>query len=42
MGRLTGHPNIVSVLQVGETESGYLYLVMPYHRQGSLQARIRG
>jgi non-specific serine/threonine protein kinase len=41
MGRLTGHPNIVSVLQVGETESGYLYLVMPYHRQGSLQARIQ-
>src|SRR5690242_16542859 len=23
MGRLTGHPNIVAVLQVGETESGH-------------------
>ena len=31
MGRLTGHPNIVGVLQVGETESGYPYLVMPYY-----------
>jgi predicted ATPase/serine/threonine protein kinase len=41
MGRLTGHPNIVGVLQVGETKSGYPYLVMQYHRQGSLEARIR-
>jgi non-specific serine/threonine protein kinase len=41
MGRLTGHPNIVGVLQVGETGSGYPYLVMQYHRQGSLEARIR-
>jgi non-specific serine/threonine protein kinase len=29
------------VLQVGETQSGYPYLVMQYHRQGSLEARIR-
>ncbi|WP_051574668.1 protein kinase [Mycobacterium sp. URHB0044] len=41
MGRLTGHPNIVGVLQVGETESGYPYLVMQYHRKGSLEDRIR-
>jgi non-specific serine/threonine protein kinase len=41
MGRLTGHPNIVGVLQVGETKSGYPYLVMQYHRKGSLEARIR-
>jgi predicted ATPase len=41
MGRLTGHPNIVGVLQVGETESGYPYLVMQYHREGSLEGRIR-
>jgi serine/threonine-protein kinase PknK len=41
MGRLTGHPNIVGVLQVGETQSGYPYLVMPYHQKGSLEARIR-
>jgi len=41
MGRLTGHPNIVAVLQVGETQSGYPYLVMPYHQKGSLEARIR-
>jgi non-specific serine/threonine protein kinase len=42
MGRLTGHPNIVGVLQVGETESGYPYLVMQCHRHGSVEARIRG
>ncbi|MEU6191462.1 protein kinase [Nocardia sp. NPDC047038] len=42
MMRLTGHPNIVGVLKVGETESGRLYLAMPYHRRGSLDARIRG
>ncbi|MFE3280296.1 protein kinase [Nocardia sp. NPDC059239] len=41
MGRLTGHPNIIGVLEVGETETGRPYLVMPYHPQGSLDARIR-
>ncbi|MET8774934.1 protein kinase [Nocardia sp. NPDC004654] len=41
MGRLTGHPNIVGVLQIGETASGHPYLVMPYYRRGSLEARIR-
>ncbi|MGF6889344.1 putative ATPase/DNA-binding NarL/FixJ family response regulator [Nocardia sp. GAS34] len=41
MGRLTGHPNIVGVLQVGQTESGRPYLVMQYHERGSLDARIR-
>ncbi|MGW5152050.1 protein kinase domain-containing protein [Rhodococcus koreensis] len=41
MGRLTGHPNITGVLQVGSTDSGRPYLVMPYHPQGSLDARIR-
>jgi non-specific serine/threonine protein kinase len=41
MGRLTGHPNIVGVLHVGETGSGYLYLVMQYHQRGSLHARIQ-
>lgn len=41
MGRLTGHPNIVGVLQIGETKSGYPFLVMQYHRRGSLEARIR-
>ena len=40
MGVLTGHPNIVGVLHVGETESGHPYLAMQYHRPGSLDARI--
>ncbi|MGW5113790.1 protein kinase domain-containing protein [Nocardia sp. NPDC004123] len=42
MGRLTGHPNIVTMLQAGATASGRPYLVMPYHAVGSLEARIRG
>ncbi|OYD60757.1 protein kinase domain-containing protein [Rhodococcus sp. OK302] len=41
MGRLTGHPNIVGVLEVGVTDTGRPYLVMPYHSQGSVDARIR-
>ncbi|MCZ4558181.1 protein kinase [Rhodococcus maanshanensis] len=41
MGRLTGHPNIVNVLQVGTTASGHPYIVMPYHAQRSLDVRIR-
>ncbi len=31
MGRLTGHPNIVPVLEVGVTASGRPYLLMPYY-----------
>ncbi|GAF43667.1 protein kinase domain-containing protein [Rhodococcus wratislaviensis] len=41
MGRLTGHPNIVNVLHVGATGTGRPYLVMQYHPQDSLEARIR-
>ncbi|MDV8071046.1 protein kinase [Rhodococcus sp. IEGM 1366] len=41
MGRLTGHPNIMSVLQIGTTDSGSPYLVMPYFPEGSLSIRIR-
>ncbi|QSE93761.1 protein kinase [Rhodococcus pseudokoreensis] len=41
MGRLTGHPNVVSVLEVGVTDSGLPFLVMPYYPQDSLDARIR-
>ncbi|MFI6433237.1 protein kinase [Rhodococcus oryzae] len=41
MGRLTGHPNIVNVLQVGTTASGLPYLVMPYHPRRSLDLRLR-
>ncbi|WP_228003130.1 protein kinase domain-containing protein [Nocardia australiensis] len=41
MGRLTGHPNIVTVLQTGTTASGRPYLVMPYHPLDPLEARIR-
>ncbi|OYD70514.1 non-specific serine/threonine protein kinase [Rhodococcus sp. OK302] len=41
MGRLTGHPNIVGVLEVGVTDTGRPYLVMAYHSQGSVDARIR-
>ncbi|MEV5839349.1 protein kinase [Nocardia sp. NPDC052112] len=41
MGRLTGHPNIVTVLEAGATATGRPYLVMPYHRLDSLDAWIR-
>ena len=41
MGRLSGHPHIVNVMQVGTTVSGRPYLVMQYHRRDSLDARIR-
>ncbi|PQP19185.1 protein kinase domain-containing protein [Rhodococcus opacus] len=41
MGRLTGHPNIVNVLQVGATDSDLPYIVMPFHPQDSLDKRIR-
>jgi serine/threonine-protein kinase PknK len=41
MGRMSGHPNIVDLYQVGVTGRGRPYLVMPYHAHGSLDARIR-
>jgi serine/threonine protein kinase len=40
MGGLSGHPNIVNLLQVGVTESNRPYIVMPYHAAGSLAARV--
>ena len=41
MGRLSGHPNIVTILQVGATTSGRPYIVMPYYPKNSLEALIR-
>ncbi|WP_433724306.1 protein kinase domain-containing protein [Nocardia sp. CA-129566] len=41
MGKLSGHPNIVSVFEVGSTATGRPYIVMPYHSHGSLDARIQ-
>src|SRR6476469_2862599 len=38
---LSGHPNIVNILQVGVTESRRPYIVIPYHAAGSLAQRIR-
>ncbi|MDI9914777.1 protein kinase [Rhodococcus sp. IEGM 1379] len=40
-GRLTGHPNIVTVLHAGVTDNGRPFTVMPYYSQDSLDARIR-
>src|SRR6476661_359418 len=41
MGRLSGHPHIVTILQVGTTPGGRPYIVMPCHGKGSLEALIR-
>ncbi|MEP9416098.1 protein kinase [Gordonia sp. VNQ95] len=41
MGRLSGHPNIVNILEIGSTPSGMPYIVMPFHPHDSLDARIR-
>ncbi|NKY25263.1 protein kinase domain-containing protein [Nocardia gamkensis] len=41
MGRLTAHPNIVTVLETGAIGSGQPFLVMPYHPLNSLDAWIR-
>ena len=41
MGALSGHPNIVNILQVGVTESNRPFIVMPYHAMGSLAERVR-
>lgn len=40
MGKLSGHPNIENILQVGVTESNRPYIVMPYHEAGSLAQRL--
>ncbi|MRH87782.1 protein kinase [Nocardia sp. SYP-A9097] len=41
MGRLTGHPNLVTVLAAGVTSGGRPYVAMPYYPVDSLDARIR-
>jgi ATP/maltotriose-dependent transcriptional regulator MalT len=41
MGRLSGHPNIVNVLEVGATPSGRPFIVLQYAPHGSLDALIR-
>ncbi|MBH0779101.1 protein kinase [Nocardia sp. NEAU-351] len=41
MGRLSGHPNIVDILQVDVTPSGMPFIVMPYCTRGSLEQLIR-
>src|SRR5262245_51018242 len=41
MGGLSGHPNIVNILQVGVTEGNRPYIVMPYHAADSLAQRLR-
>lgn len=41
MGRLSGHPNIVNVLEVGSTPAGHPFIVMQFHPHDSLDGRIR-
>lgn len=42
MATLTGHPNILPVLQIGQTTTGHPFLVMPFCPLGSWQERIAG
>ena len=41
MGRLSGHPHIMNILQVGVLASGRPFIVMPYHAKDSLEVLIR-
>ncbi|MET7772219.1 protein kinase [Nocardia sp. NPDC005366] len=41
MGKLSGHPNIVSILFSGVLTAGRPYIVMPFHARKSLQDSIR-
>ena len=41
MGRLSGHPHIMTILQVGVLASGRPFIVMPYHAKDSLDVLIR-
>ncbi|WP_433709352.1 protein kinase domain-containing protein [Nocardia sp. CA-084685] len=41
LGKLSGHPNIVTVLHADVTVTGRPYLVMPYHSRGSLAEILR-
>ena len=41
MGRLTGHPHIVTVLESGVTPEGNPYLTTPFYERGTLADRIR-
>ncbi|WP_238391588.1 protein kinase [Mycolicibacterium sp. CBMA 311] len=41
MGKLSGHPNVVTIHDVGATPSGRPFIVMEYHRRDSLHALIR-
>ncbi|WP_216895982.1 serine/threonine-protein kinase [Nocardia alni] len=40
LGRLSGHPHILQVLQADITATGRPYIVMPYHAQGSLDRML--
>ncbi len=42
MGRVSGHPNVVSVLHSGRTSTGRPYIVMPYHSRDTVEAWING
>ncbi|KAB8185700.1 protein kinase [Nonomuraea phyllanthi] len=40
-GRLTGHPNVVTVFDTGVTSSGKPYIAMDFFEHGSLRDRVR-
>ncbi|MFI7632562.1 serine/threonine-protein kinase [Nonomuraea sp. NPDC049400] len=40
-GRLTGHPNVVTVFDTGVTRSGKPYIAMDFFENGSLRDKVR-
>ncbi|MEU4327094.1 serine/threonine-protein kinase [Nonomuraea dietziae] len=40
-GRLTGHPNVVTVFDTGTTRAGKPYIAMEFFENGSLRDRVR-
>ncbi|TSD99859.1 protein kinase [Skermania sp. ID1734] len=41
LGRMSGHPHILQVLQVDITPTGRPFIVMPFHSRGSLEHLMR-
>ena len=41
MGKLSDHPHIATIHEVGTTSTGRPFIVMPYYAKDSLEALVR-